>query len=147
MSTTVPVAKAKLLELFTGVAESSTEVWAGKTLEDHQAAENVYIDGARGKRRFVTLPATGPRSRQEEYTIQVTVEIWRAGNDYLGAEERMWAIVNACELAIATNPPVAGLESWGLAENFQQETPSTVNEGEDGFLARYVFGVLVIARI
>lgn len=145
--TTIPAAKTALAELFTAAVEPSTEVWATKTLEDHQIAENVYVEGARGKRRFVTIPVTGPKSRQEEYTVQCSIEVWRAGNDATGAEERLWAIIDQCELALAMRPPFAGLESWGLAENFQQETSATASEGDNGFLASYTVGVLVVARI
>lgn len=143
MSTTVPTVKATLLELFKAALYDSTEVWPNRPNEDHQLAENVYIGDVNGSRKFVTLPATGPRSREESYEVQIEVEVFSEGSDGPGTEARMWEIVDAIELMIAQQPRLEGLSQWAISNRFQQ----VLVPANDGMLAKYTFGVEVTARI
>jgi hypothetical protein len=143
-ATTVPTVKAKLAELFKLVLGEPTEVWSPRPNEEHQLAENVYIGDVRGSRKFVTFSAGSPGSREETYEIQIDVEVYREGTDGLGAEARMWEIVEALEVPLAQKPSIEGLGGqWALAGRFDQSTTA----GNDGFLAKYTLGVEVTARI
>lgn len=141
--TTVKAIRAELVTLFKAAVEEPTEVWAQPPNEDHQEAENVYLGPARGTRKFKTFPATQPLSREENYTIQVTVEVIREGNDPAGCEERMWTIANALEAAVAENPTLGSNLQSGIAAGFEQSIQPT----NDGHLARYMFSVGISARI
>lgn len=141
--TTVPAVKAQLLELFKTATDDSTAVWGNQPNEDHQLAENVYIGDVNGSRKFVTLPATAPKSREESYEVTVAVEVFREGSDGPGTEARMWEIVEALELPLAQHPSLEGLSQWAISNRFQQ----TLIPANDGMLAKYTFGVEVTARI
>jgi hypothetical protein len=143
MSTTVPTVKATLLELFKTATDDSTEVWGNRPNEDHQLAENVYVCEVNGSRKFMTLPATAPKSRQEIYEVIVEVEVFREGSDGPGTEGRMWEIVEAIELPIAQQPTLEGITGWALSDRFSASTVPA----NDGILAKYTFGVAVTARI
>lgn len=143
--TTIPAVQAKLLELFKAAVDETTEVWPGRTNEDHQEGENVYIGDVRGRREWKTIPAGLANSREESYTVAVEVEVYRQGTDLEGTKARMWEVVQAVELAVASRPSLEGLTSlqWAIAADFHQSTNATT----DGVLASYVFGVQITARI
>lgn len=144
--TTVPAAKAKLRELFKATVDETTEVWSNRPNEDHQLAENIYIGGVSGQRKFMVLSAiVQPNSRQEDYSITVEVEVYREGTDVDGTEARMWEIAQQCELAVAEHRTLDNLNNsqWAIASQFRQATTA----GTDGVLANYTFGVAVKARI
>jgi hypothetical protein len=143
MSTTVPTVKATLLALFKAVVDDSTEVWPNRPNEDHQLDENVYIGKVVGSRKFVTFPASAPKSRQENYEVLVEVEVFREGSDGPGTEARMWEIVEACEAQVAAQPTLESLTGWALSDRFDASTLPA----NDGMLAKYTFGVAVTARI
>jgi hypothetical protein len=142
-ASTVPAVKTKLVELCKAAVGESTEVWRSRPKEDHQEAENVYLGRTRGRRKFVTFPATAPKSRQEDYATMVEVEVSREGTDIEGAELRLWEIVAALEAALAAKPTLDDITSWSLVSDFDQETPTFT----DGVIAKYVFAVEVTARI
>jgi hypothetical protein len=143
MSTTVPTVKATLLELFKGALDDSTEVWPNRPNEDHQLAENVYIGKVVGSRKFLTFPATAPKSRQEIYEVLVEVEVFWEGSDGPGTEARMWEIVEAIEVPIAQQPTLGSLTGWAISDRFDASTLPA----NDGMRAKYTFGVAVTARI
>lgn len=143
MSTTVPVVKATLFALFKAATDDSTEVWPNRPNEDHQLAENVYIGKVVGERKFVTFPATAPKSHQETYEVLVEVEVFWEGSDGPGTEARMWAIADAVELPLEQKPNLEGLISWGISGRFDQNAIPA----NDGMLAKYTFGVAITARI
>lgn len=144
-ASTIPPVKAKLFALFKAAVEAPTEVWAARTNEEHSLAENVYIGEARGTRRYVTLPARSPGSREEAYEVAVDVEVYEQGTDIEGIEARMWVIAGQLEETIAADPGLGGMPgvSWSIGTHFQQDTKATA----DGVLAAYSFGVAVVARI
>lgn len=144
MSTTVPAVKAKLVELFTAAVTDTTEVWPSRTNADHQQAENIYIGDVRGSRKFVNLAGGSPGSREENYEVLVEVEVYRDGTDGPGTEARMWELVDAIELPIALKPTIEDIGGqWAIAGRFDQ----SITAGQDGFLAKYILGVEVTARV
>jgi len=146
-NTTAPAVLARLQTLFTAATDpAKTEVWGNRPNEEHQLAENVYIGDVRGERQYRTLPAIAPNSREERYIVTVEVEVYRQGTDGAGTEARAWEIGGQLETTIAEQGPKAftvGHVDWGIATQFTM----TCQGAEDGFLAKYTFGVSVTARI
>lgn len=143
-NTTIPAVQNKLLELFKAATSSEvTEVWPKRTNEDHQIEENVYLGEVRGRREFRTIPAGTANAREETYSIEVELEVYRAGTDLEGTEARMWELAQALESAVASRPNLEGLVDRALGEEFQQLTEALT----DGILAKYTFGVGITARI
>jgi hypothetical protein len=143
-ASTAPAVKAKLVTLFAAAVEEATQVWFNHTNEDHQIAENVYVCGIRGERQWSGLGRHRANQVEENYSVEVDVEVYRDGTDAEGTENRMWAIVALLEAAI--EDPTLGNQqgvTWSLVEHFDQKSTG----GNDGWMAAITLGVAVKARI
>jgi hypothetical protein len=143
-ATTIPAVKAKLVALFTAAVEETTQVWFNHTNEDHQLAENVYVCGSRGERQWSGLGKRRPNQVEENYTIEVDVEVFREGTDAEGTENRMWTIVEQLE-TVLEDPTLGNQQNvqWALVERFDQKSSGST----DGWLAQITLGIAVKARI
>lgn len=144
--TTVPAVEAKLEELLKAAVEASTEVWAGRPAEDHQANENVYLGEVRGSREWHSMPALTSRARAESYEVTVIVEVIWQGTDLVGARTRLWELAQQVEGAVAANPTLGDLPQVKSALSGRFSRPqfqSTIEE----VLGQYQFGVQVTARL
>jgi hypothetical protein len=143
-ATTVPAVKAKLVALFKAAVSEPTEVWFNRSNEDHQLAENVYVTNVKGARQWSGLGKRRPNQVEENYVIEVEVEVFREGTDSEGTENRLWAIVDLLEAALE-DPTLGNQEKvqWSLTEHFSQSSEG----GTDGWLCRAVLSVAVKARI
>jgi hypothetical protein len=142
--TTVPAVKAKLVALFKAAVSEPTEVWFNRPNEEHQLAENVYVTNVKGARQWSGLGKRRPNQVEENYVVEVEVEVFREGTDAEGTENRLWAIVDMLE-AVLEDPTLGNQEKvqWSLAEHFAQSSEG----GTDGWLCRAVLSVAVKARI
>jgi hypothetical protein len=141
---TAPAVKAKLVELFLTAVEAPTQVWFNRTNEEHQLAENVYVCGVRGSRQWAGLGPRRPHQVDENYAIEVDVEVFREGTDAEGTENRLWVIVEQLEAKLE-DPTLGNQENvkWTLVERFAQSS-----EGRnDGGLCKATLEVGVKARI
>lgn len=144
--TTVPAAELRLEELVKAAVEASTEVWPGRTAEDHQMSENVYLGETRGERSWHSMPALTSRAREEKYELTVIVEVWWEGTDIAGARKRLWEVALEAEGTVALNPTLNDLAAVkaALSARFSKPAPAA---DERGVLCQYQFGVQITARL
>lgn len=64
--------------------------------------ETVYLGDATSSQRYATMKA-GRRTRDEEFTIDVWIEVTTDGPDARAASERAWVLVGAVEDILATD--------------------------------------------
>ena len=142
--TTAPAVKAKLVALFKAAVDETTEVWFNRTNEDHQPAENVYVCGVQGERDWSLLGGPKPHRMEENYTVEVDIEVYREGTDSEGPESRAWAIANLLE-ATLEDPTLGSMPNvqWVFGSRFKQKSDG----GTDGWLAAVTLDVAVKARI
>jgi hypothetical protein len=142
---TAPAVKSKLVELFnTALEGEGTEVWFNRPSEDHQLAENVYVCGIQGERDWAGVGRRRPHQVEENYAVEVEVEVYRQGTDAVGPEERLWAIVDLLEEALE-DPTLGNQENvqWALVRHFNQASVGST----DGWLCKVALSVAVKARI
>ncbi|HEY7831792.1 MAG TPA: hypothetical protein VIC06_14615, partial [Solirubrobacteraceae bacterium] len=110
-ATTAPAVKARLVELFKGVVDGETEVWFNRTNTEHQLNENVYVLGVKIDREWKNLGRPSPHQREENYLLEVDVEVYQAGVDGETVENRMWQIVEQLDNAISADPTLGNQEN------------------------------------
>ncbi len=144
MISTVPAVLARLLVLFKEAADPSTEVWGNRPNEEHQIEENVYIGDVSGTREWMNVGRQLPSGREENYSVQVEVEVHREGTDIEGTEARMWEITLQMEEALG-NDPTLGLANvqWLIVDRFAVSSRAD----QEGTFSQNVFEVDVKARI
>lgn len=142
---TIPAVKAQLLTIFTAAVEEPCLVWRNRPNVEHQLAENVYVGDARGRDEWVQIGKPSAQSREEVYTINVDVEVFRQGTEGEAAEVRMWAIVGKLEEALLSDTTIAALAG------VQWSSLSAVNQTAEGFPDGWKccadFQLQVVARI
>ena len=157
-ATTAPAVKAKLLEMFTAVADGETEVWYGRTNEEHQQNENVYICGVQVLREWKLLGRPNPHQREENYIVEVDVEVFMPGVDGQLTEQRLWEIVEALDSTLTADPSLNGAfipftvgETIGALENIQWVLLERIDQSSqamaDGWFATAKLEIAVKARI
>lgn len=109
---TIPAAKARILTTLTALGSLSGVLVAwGVPGEVPEQRERVYIDDATDIRRdWATL---GRYTLEENYGLQLLVEVYQEGDDQRACEERMWVIVALVERAVLTDITLAGTLKWG----------------------------------
>jgi hypothetical protein len=141
---TIPASKRALKTLFAAAVESETEVWRNRPSEDHQLGENVYIGDARNDVEWAQIGRVPP-TREENYTIAVTVEVYRDGTDGEACEERLWAITQQLETALEGAGTLNELAH--VQEALFNRATQTAEGGPSGWLCRAVLEVAIKARI
>jgi hypothetical protein len=143
-ATTAPAVKARLVELFAGALPEPTEVWRNRPTTQHQMNENVYVGAVKIIREWANLGRPRAPSREENYLVETTVEVYERGTDDTATEERLWELVHAME-AVLIEDVTLGLENvqWAFVEHIEQDSKG----GSDGWLCTAVLGVAVKARI
>lgn len=150
---TIPTVKAALLAKFRAATDpEQTDVWPSRTNEDHQQAENVYLGETGGDRHWKTLgPGNIANQREENYSVQVEVEVFREGTDIEGTEARLWEIVQALEQALAEDKTLAEVPhvQWVLVGRFREQTGPVAKtpDLDEGILSKCSFAVEVVGRI
>ena len=142
---TIPAVKAQLKTILAAAVEEPTEVWRNRPNVEHQVAENVYIGDARGSDQWVQIGKQSAQSREETYTIDLTVEVYRQGTAGEEAEARMWVIVGKLEEALLSDVTIAELA--GVQWSSLSAVNQTCEGFTDGWLCRAAFQLMVVARI
>lgn len=103
-ASTIPAAKAALLALIDArPGLDGVHVAWGIPAELPQELERVFVgDAVEVSREWVSL---GAYKLDEEYTLQVHVETFAAGNDQATTEQRLWTLIAEVEAAVRDSVP------------------------------------------
>ena len=98
-SSTVPTAKAALVELF-GAALSGVQVEYGRPADNDLKRECVYVGDVTGAQR-IPVHSAGRKPREEAYSIEVVVAVLKTRGGLSDAEERAFELLAECEDVVA----------------------------------------------
>lgn len=142
---TVPTVRAQLITLLTARAGL-----AGVTIEQCHPLEAIddeaiYLGQSRTTSDIPTIRA-GRKARQEQYTLDVWVEVVRDGPTAQSASERSWALVGEIEDMLADDPSL-GLSQpfWAVLAEADQD--AWVEDSRRGYVSRVRVGIQCEARL
>lgn len=142
---TVPTVRAQLVSLLAARAGlAGVQVEYSHPLEGIDD-EALYLGESRGTSQIPTVRA-GRKARQEQYIIDVWVEVNRDGPTPQDASERSWALVGEVEDMLADDP------SLGLSQPFwavlaEAEQGVYVDDSRRGYVSRIRLGIQCEARL
>lgn len=142
---TVPAVKSRLVEVFKAATDETTLVWLNRPNEDHDLAENVHVGTrVRERRQWKSIGRKPMPMREQNYTVDVEVAIFRTGTDMIGIETRLNEVLAQLEGALEEDVTlgVANVR-WTLIETVETTAPS----GPNGIEANAVLGIAVNARM
>ena len=107
-NSTVPAAKAALLSIFaTALAGESVDIsWAAPSDDEDYTDEMVWLGDVDYEDSFKVL---GAQRIDEEYTIPVSIQVVREGDNPQATEERWWALRALCVNALRDDLTLGGV--------------------------------------
>lgn len=118
-ASTAPEAKRRILTLLRARSNlNAVQITPGSPTEtEDEQPEMIYFDGP--VTRDPSWIVLGPQM-DEDYTLTLRVDLLKAGDDEIAAEERCWVLVDEIEQALRADQSLSGL----LQGDGLNETPS-----------------------
>jgi len=119
---TAPAAKQKLLDLFNASVDLTgvTRTWAAPTKDEEYTEEHVWLGDVSQTEKWASL---GAQKRDEDYTVEVVVQVTRPGDDEITVETRAWQLQAAVTAAVRADVTLAGvLSQWAEVVSTRMET-------------------------
>jgi hypothetical protein len=149
MASSVPGARTALydgLAALTATTLSGVGVYRTGLWQEARATDRIIVLNASGVEREVAALAQ-PAPFREEYTLNVSFEVYRSGSGMQFVEDRLWALITIVERYVMANPTLGGALRQALPMNVDPEQSGPHASDEDTVVAMATLRIACWARV
>ena len=113
----------------------------GDPVHDWAVDDGIWISQVSRQVQLKEMHGLTPGGMREDYTLMVNISVFRGGDDVVGTDSRLWALINAVETAVASNRNLNSSVSDAWPESSQINSSWEAADPAAGRLATATVGI------